>query len=84
MLIQNMILDIYKGCFSRIYFFVSPSIDIDQTWQPVKSYISKELHVNDKEQIYFDHYDPDDLQKIIDTQYKVVDYMKTHKFRKNS
>ena len=30
-LLQNMILDIYKGCFSRIYIF-SPSVDIDHTW----------------------------------------------------
>ena len=33
-LLQNMILDIYKGCFERIYIF-SPSIDIDHTWNPV-------------------------------------------------
>ena len=35
-----MILDIYRGAFSRIYRF-SPSIDIDMTWKPVKDYISK-------------------------------------------
>ena len=39
-LLQNMILDIYKGCFSRIYIF-SPSIDVDSTWLPVKEYIEK-------------------------------------------
>ena len=27
-ILQNMILNIYKGCFSRIYIF-SPSIDVD-------------------------------------------------------
>ena len=31
-LIQNMILDIYRDCFSRIYIF-SPSIDVDSTWK---------------------------------------------------
>ena len=36
-LIQNMILDLYKGLFQRIYIF-SPSIDVDfQTWEPVKN-----------------------------------------------
>ena len=35
-LLQNMILDIYKGCFERIYIF-SPSIDIDHSWNPVKN-----------------------------------------------
>ena len=34
-LIQNMILDIYKGLFQRIYIF-SPSIEVDHTWEPVK------------------------------------------------
>ena len=34
--LQNMILDIYRDCFSRIYIF-SPSINVDfQTWEPVK------------------------------------------------
>ena len=36
-LLQNMILDIYRDCFSRTYIF-SPSIDVDQTWEPVKNY----------------------------------------------
>ena len=34
-LISNMILDIYKDCFDRIYLF-SPSIEVDKTWKPVK------------------------------------------------
>ena len=34
-LIQILILDVYSGCFSIIYIF-SPSIDIDDTWLPVK------------------------------------------------
>ena len=33
-LLTNMILDIYKGCFSRIYIW-SPSIEVDNTWKPV-------------------------------------------------
>jgi type IV secretory pathway VirB4 component len=37
-LLQNMILDIYRDCFSRIFIF-SPSIDVDHTWKPVKKYI---------------------------------------------
>ena len=37
-LIANMILDIYKGCFDRVYIF-SPSINVDKTWVPVKEYI---------------------------------------------
>ena len=79
-LLQTMILDIYKNCFSRIYIF-SPSIDVDSTWIPVKEYIEKEMKVqNTKEDpIYFDHYDPESLHKIIDTQHKVIHYMKKQK-----
>ena len=41
-LLQNMILDTYRGCFIRIYMF-SPSVDVDMTWKPVKDYIEKEV-----------------------------------------
>ena len=52
-LLQNLILDVYKNCFERIYRW-SPSIDIDQTWRPVKQYIEKELKVNiDKRKMLF-------------------------------
>ena len=82
-LLQNMILDIYRNCFSRIYIF-SPSIEVDSTWLPVKAYIEKEMNVqNTKEDpIYFDHYDPENLHKIINTQHKVIDYMKKQKHKK--
>ena len=79
-LLQNMILDIYRGCFSRIYIF-SPSIIVDDVWTPVKKYIKDEMKVEDdeKDRIYFDHYDPADLLHVIDTQHKVVEYMKKQK-----
>ena len=42
-LLQNMILDIYKNCFSRVFIF-SPSINVDyQTWEPVKNIWIKKL-----------------------------------------
>ena len=78
-LLQNMILDIYRDCFSRIYIF-SPSIDVDQTWEPVKNYIEKHMKLKhtDEEPIYFDHYDPADLERIIDKQHKIAENMKSH------
>ena len=76
-LLQNMILDIYRGCFSRIDVF-SPSIDVDSTWNPVKEYIDKKMKVkhSDEEPIFFDHYDPEALGEILDTQHKVTEFMK--------
>ena len=76
-LLSNMILDIYRGCFSRIYLF-SPSIHVDYTWHPVKDYIEKEMKVQhtEEEPIYFGDYDPDALENIINTQHKIITYMK--------
>jgi len=77
-LLQNMVLDIYKGCFDRIYIF-SPSINLDHTWLPVKEYIQKEMKVKDddpEDPMYFDHYDPNQLSKIIATQTKITEMMK--------
>ena len=34
-LLQNMILNIYRDCFNRIYVF-SPSIDVDSSWDNEK------------------------------------------------
>ena len=76
-LLQSMILDIYRGCFSRIYIF-SPSIEVDHVWVPVKKYISEEMKVvhSDEEPIYFDHYDHESLSNIIEVQHKITNYMK--------
>ena len=76
-LLQNMILDIYRGCFERIYI-MSPSIEVDHSWAPVKKYIENVMKVKDtkEEPIYFDHYDPVALEHIITTQHKLAEYMK--------
>ena len=74
-LLQNRILNIYRGCFARIYIF-SPSINIDQSWEPVRDYIEEHIKPDKDEQLYFDEYNPSDLEQIITTQFKVVDYMK--------
>ena len=74
-LLQNMILDIYKGCFKRVYIF-SPSIDVDASWLPVEKYIENKMGVKhtDDDPIYFDHYDPEALRDILDTQRKITEY----------
>ena len=47
-LLTNMILGIYKGCFSRVYIW-SPSIEVDNTWKPVKDYIRDHIKPSDRE-----------------------------------
>ena len=83
-LLQNMILDIYKGLFKRIYIF-SPSIDVDyQTWKPVKDHIKNDLKLTetDEEKFYFSEYISEELEKIIDTQRKITEYQKKEDHKK--
>ena len=78
-LIQNLILKIYRGSFERIYIF-SPSVNVDDTWKPVKKYITDVMKVDtEKEQVYYEEYDPIALKKLIETQHKVIDFQKKNK-----
>ena len=77
-LLQNVILDIYRDCFSRIFVF-SPSVEVDVTWKPVKQYIEKHMKVSHtaEEPIYFDHYVPDALANILETQHKITSFSRS-------
>ena len=79
-LLSNMILDIYRDCFSRIYIW-SPSINVDSTWKPVNDYIRDHIKPNEREKIYFDSYEPSELEHVIKTQQKVIDYQKEQKHK---
>ena len=81
-LLSNFILDIYKDCFERVYIF-SPSINVDHTWNVVKEYLDKKINLSENEPpLYYDHYDPENLEKIIDTQKKVTEHLKSKKDNK--
>jgi hypothetical protein len=41
-LLSNLILNIYRGCFERIFVF-SPSINIDNTWEPVNKHQADDM-----------------------------------------
>ena len=77
----NMILNIYKTCFNRVYIF-SPSIRVDTTWGPVKSFIAEHELCGENETCLFDHYNPEDLNNIIETQRKVTEHMKAQHRKK--
>ena len=77
-LLTNMILGIYKGCFSRIYIW-SPSIEVDSTWKPVKDYIRDHIKPSDRDKYHFDSYDPSELEQAIQTQHKVIDHQTNKK-----
>ena len=80
-LVQNLSLNVYRNSFARIFIF-SPSVHNDPTFT-VKKYIRDELHVDDeKEQIYFDNYNPSDLENVIERHKKIINYMKSKKIKK--
>ena len=79
-LLINMILDVCKGCFSRIYIW-SPPVEVDSTWKPVKDYIRDLTKPNDRDTYYFDSYDPSELEQVIKTQQKVIYYQKEQKHK---
>ena len=76
--LTNMILGIYKGCFSMIYIW-SPSIVVDNSWKPVKDYIRDTIKPNDREKCYFDSCDSSELEAAIKTQQTIIDYQKEQK-----
>ena len=79
-LLANRVVDIYRDYFSRVYIW-SLSINIDSTWKPVKDYIRYDIKLNDREKCYFDSYEPSELEQVIKTQQKVVDYQKEQKYK---
>jgi len=52
------------------------------TWEPVKKYIEHEMKIAHTEK-EFDNYDASALQKMIDTQHKLIDFMKKQKIQLN-
>ena len=78
--LTHMIFDMYKGCFS-IFYIWSPSIEVDNTWKPVKNYIRDHIKPNDREKCYVDSYDPSELEQVIKTQQQVIDYQKEQRHK---
>ena len=68
-LIQNMILKIYRNLFERIYIF-SPSIHVDSAWDEVKKHLDKIKRKESEPELLYDNYDEEALDRIVDTQKK--------------
>ena len=60
----------------------SPPIEVDSSWCPVEEYIQNHQELDPTEKIYFDNYDAEALRGILDTQHKIIDYMKKKHFKK--
>ena len=81
-LLINMILDIYRNKYERVYIW-SPSINVNTIWLPVKRYVKDVMKIDtDKEPCFFEEFKSEDLERIIDTQHKIIEYQKKHKMKK--
>ena len=83
----SAILDQYRtasgeSVFERI-IILSPSIEIDDAWKPVKHFIEHDMGVNtDREQVYFDKWDEGALRGIIEKQKQITHKTKEMGFKK--
>jgi hypothetical protein len=81
-LLQNMVLDIYRNCFERVYI-MSPSISVDSAWLPVKKYLlERKMSEKTGDRLFFDTYEPEALEAIISQQRQVVEYQKQEKHKR--
>ena len=74
MLLTNMTLDIYKGCFHEFVFGVH-RLKLIQHGDLLRI-ISETIPNQMIEKSVFDSYDPSELEQVIKTQQKVIDYQK--------
>jgi hypothetical protein len=76
-LIANLLLDVYRGCFARIYVF-SPTCKpgLDSTWDAVRKYVYGELGTPEEEPCFFHEYEPQVLAEIIDKQERITMHLK--------
>ena len=81
-LLQNLILDIYRDCFERVFVF-SPSIFVDHTNRAITDYLDSKITLSEDEPpLYYDNYDEDSLERIITTQKKIIEHQKSKNVKK--
>ena len=73
-LLQNLITDVYDGCFEAGCHIFSHSINIDDTWAPVKRWMEKNEFAVEK--YCHEAYDEETLSAIIAEQKAVIEYQK--------
>ena len=75
-LITNLIQDIYRDCFERVYIF-SPSIEIDDNWKNTKKYLDDAIKISDDEpSLYQPEFNEEVVSEIMDTQKTIIEHIK--------
>jgi hypothetical protein len=80
-LMQQLVLDVFAGCFERIFLF-SKTAKSDHTWEPVLKYIRNTLKVPEEEQVFFEEFEPSVIRNLISQQKRIIEYEKAHDFKK--
>ena len=75
-LLNNLITNIYKNCFERVYIF-SQSIYLDRTYDPIKE-MQKDIKSED---LYFETFDEAALQNIINKHSRIITKLKDEKVK---
>ena len=70
-----------NSCFERL-FIVSPSVDIDSAWSPVKEFVRVKMGVPDSEKCFFHEVDHEALDNIVAEQHKLTIALKEKKGNK--
>lgn len=73
-LLNKLITHIYKDCFERVYIF-SQSINLDRTYDPIKE-TQKQIKGED---LYFETFDEQALQTIINKHSRIIAKLKEEK-----
>ena len=74
-LIANLIMDVFAHKWERVYVF-SKTASSDHTWNAVDKFLRKNLKIPEDEQLFFDDFDVDKLNEIIETQKRIIQYQK--------
>lgn len=78
-LITNLIENVYRGVFERIYIF-SPSISVDDAWKSTKQYLNETITLSDNEpSLYQENFNEAVVDEIMTTQKKITDHIKKDK-----
>ena len=76
-LIANLILDVYRGAFERIFVWSPTSKKgLDGTWDAVRKYVYGEMGTPEEEDCFFQDFDGAQVQELIDKQEKIVMHLK--------
>ena len=76
-LIANLILDVYRGAFERIFVWSPTSKKgLDGTWDAVRKYVYGEMGTPEEEECFFQEFRGSQVQELIDKQEKIVMHLK--------